>query len=244
MKRLAWLSSIPLLLALPAAALAADGYTTGNVNLRAGPDTSYPLLDTVPAGAPVDIQGCTSGWEWCDVVFQGERGWVAGNFIQYEYDDQDVLVPEYGARLGIPIVTFVIGSYWDRYYRDRPFYRERSRWYARPVPHRPPPPPPRHRVPPRHAAPYRPTPPHRPEPPHRPASPRPAPGHQAPSHPSPPHHARPPQAPTHPAPPHAGASPHPAPQQPQRPPAGSHPSHAPSGGHGKPNPHDQGHHGH
>ncbi|TAM18000.1 MAG: hypothetical protein EPN68_14945, partial [Rhodanobacter sp.] len=82
MRRLAWLATLPLLV-LPLTILAADGYTTGNVNLRAGPDTSYPRLDTLPAGAPVDIQGCTSGWEWCDVVFQGERGWVAGNFIQY-----------------------------------------------------------------------------------------------------------------------------------------------------------------
>ena len=140
MKRIAWLATLPLL-ALPALALAADGYTTGNVNLRAGPDPGYPLIDTLPAGAPLDIQGCTSGWEWCDVIFQGERGWVAGNFIQYDYNNQYVLVPQYGMQIGIPIVTFVIGSYWDSYYRNRPFYRERARWYARPMPRRPPPPP-------------------------------------------------------------------------------------------------------
>lgn len=119
MKRSTWLATIPLLLALPVAALAADGYATGNVNLRAGPDASYPRIDTIPAGAPLDIQGCTSGWEWCDVVFEDERGWVAGNFIQYEYDDQYVLVPQYGARIGIPVVTFAIGAYWDSYYRNQ-----------------------------------------------------------------------------------------------------------------------------
>ncbi|HKR76708.1 MAG TPA: SH3 domain-containing protein [Rhodanobacter sp.] len=149
MKRIAWLATLPLL-ALPALALAADGYTTGNVNLLAGPDPSYPLIDTIPAGAPLDVQGCTSGWEWCDVIFQDERGWVAGNFIQYDYDNQYVLVPQYGVQIGIPIVTFVISSYWDSYYRDRPFYRERSRWYARPMPHRPPPPPMHRAAPPQH----------------------------------------------------------------------------------------------
>lgn len=164
MRRLAWLATLPLLV-LPLTVLAADGYTTGNVNLRAGPDTSYPLLDTLPAGAPVNLQGCTSGWEWCDVVFQGERGWVAGNFIQYQYQNQDVLVPQYGAQIGIPIVTFVIQTYWNSYYRNRPFYSERQRWYGRPVPHRPPPRPMYRPAPPHHGAmPYRPTRPVRPMP--------------------------------------------------------------------------------
>lgn len=160
MKRTAWLATFPLL-ALPALALAVEGYTTANVNLRAGPDAGYPLIDTIPAGAPLDIQGCTSGWEWCDVIFQDERGWVAGNFIQYDYDNQYVLVPRYGMQIGIPIVTFVINSYWSSHYRDRPFYRERTRWYARPMPRRPPPPPayrpvPPHRNPPRGNPPQRP----------------------------------------------------------------------------------------
>lgn len=172
MKRIAWLATLPLL-ALPALALAADGYTTGNVNLRAGPDSGYPLIDTLPAGAPLSIQGCTSGWEWCDVIFQGERGWVAGNFIQYDYNNQYVLVPQYGVQIGIPIVTFVIGNYWDSYYRNRPFYRERTRWYARPMPRRPPPPPVRRPMPPRHGnLPNRPAPPQG-NMPQRPARPMP-----------------------------------------------------------------------
>ncbi|OOG54506.1 hypothetical protein B0E48_14570 [Rhodanobacter sp. C03] len=130
-----------LSLAFPALAQAADGYVTGNVNLRAGPDPSYPLVDQLPAGTEVDVQGCTDGWEWCDVINanDGSRGWIAGNFIQYEYQDQPVLLPEYGAQIGIPIVSFVIGSYWDNYYRGRPFYRDRATWYSRPMPHRAPP---------------------------------------------------------------------------------------------------------
>jgi uncharacterized protein YraI len=172
MKRIAWLATLPLL-ALPALALAADGYTTGNVNLRAGPDISYPLIETIPAGAPLGVQGCTSGWEWCDVIFQGNRGWVAGNFIQYDYNNQYVLVPQYGAQIGIPIVSFAISTYWDTYYRNRPFYRERASWYARPVPRRPPPPPARHPAPPHHGnMPNRPAPPHG-NTPQRPARPQP-----------------------------------------------------------------------
>ncbi len=100
------------------------------------------------------MQGCTDGWEWCDVIAYDNRGWVAGNFVEYEYQDRPVLLPAYGAQIGIPIVTFVIGSYWDNHYRNRPFYRERSRWYRRPIVRRPPPPPLRHPYrPPSHGSP-------------------------------------------------------------------------------------------
>lgn len=136
---LASLSLASLSLAFPALAQAADAYVTGNVNLRAGPDSDYPLIDQIPAGTEVNVQGCTDGWEWCDVIVYGNRGWVAGNYIEYEYQNQPVLLPSYGAQIGIPIVTFVIGNYWDNYYRSRPFYRERDRWYGRPMMHRPPP---------------------------------------------------------------------------------------------------------
>jgi uncharacterized protein YraI len=155
MKRLTWLVLASLVLAVPALAQAADGFVTGNLNLRAGPDIRYPVIATLSTGTSVSIQGCTDGWEWCDVITMGTRGWAAGSFIQYRYQNQPVMVQAYGARIGIPIVSFVIGSYWNNYYRDRPFYRQRNYWYQRPI-HRPPPrpihrPPPRpiHRPPPR-----------------------------------------------------------------------------------------------
>jgi uncharacterized protein YraI len=148
MKRLAWLVVSSLALAVPALAQAADGFVTGNVNLRAGPDPEYPLILTIPVGTPVNIQGCTSGWEWCDVTTMGTRGWVAGTFIEYRYQNRPVVVQEYGGSIGIPIISFVIGTYWGNYYSNRPFYRQRNYWYRRPIISRPPPRP-IHRPPPR-----------------------------------------------------------------------------------------------
>lgn len=141
MKRLLRSALVSLLLVVPVLAWAADGYVTGNVNLRAGPDPGYPLITTIPAGTDVSVQGCTTGWEWCDVIAFGNRGWVAGNYIQYDYQGQNVLLPTYGAQIGIPIVSFVIGTYWNNYYRGRPFYGNRNYWYHRPYVRRPPPPP-------------------------------------------------------------------------------------------------------
>lgn len=139
MKAFAWLALALLSSGTLTIAQAADGYVTGNVNLRAGPDVDYPRIDTLPAGTRVDIQGCTEGWEWCDVITMGTRGWVAGTYLQYDYQAQPVVVQDYGARIGIPVISFVIGTYWGNYYRDRPFYSQRDYWYRRPIVHRPPP---------------------------------------------------------------------------------------------------------
>jgi uncharacterized protein YraI len=145
MKRKLWSAFAVLCMVAPVCAFAAEGYVVDNVNLRAGPDPTYPLVDQLEGGTRVDVQGCTPGWEWCDVINEndGSRGWIAGNYIQYDYQDQPVLLSDYGAQIGIPIVAFSIGTYWDRYYRSRPFYGDRGNWYNRPYVRRPPPPPPR-----------------------------------------------------------------------------------------------------
>jgi uncharacterized protein YraI len=140
MKRVISSVAAMLLLGTTASAMAYDGFATGNVNLRAGPDIDYPVVTVIPVGAALSIQGCTEAWEWCDVYFAGMRGWVAGNYIQYEYNDRPVLLSGYGAAIGIPIVSFVITDYWGHYYRNRPFWVERERWYGHPYVRRAPPP--------------------------------------------------------------------------------------------------------
>lgn len=109
-------------------AVAADGYLTGNVNLRAGPDRGYPSVAMLSIGTRVAIEGCVDGWSWCDVAAGNDRGWVAGNFLQEDYHGQRVLVPAYGVQIGIPIVSFVFGTYWDDHYRNRSWYGNRQHW--------------------------------------------------------------------------------------------------------------------
>ncbi len=45
-----------------------------NVNLRQGPGTNYNIVTTIPAGAPVNVSGCSAGW--CQVTFQGLNGYL------------------------------------------------------------------------------------------------------------------------------------------------------------------------
>src|SRR5262245_6238174 len=112
-------------LCAPMLAGAAEGYVVADISLQAGPDPAYPSLEELSAGTPVSIQGCLDGWTWCDVVAVGDRGWVPGTFLEESYGGQRVVVIDYGPRIGIPIVTFSIGAYWDRHYHSRPFYAER-----------------------------------------------------------------------------------------------------------------------
>jgi len=128
MKRFLFVATLGIsMFALPPA-FGSDGYVTGNVNLRAGPDSSYPRVAMLGAGTSVVIEGCVDGWSWCDVSTNNHRGWVAGSFLQEEYQGRRVLIPEYGVQIGIPVVSFVFGTYWDNNYRNRSWYGHRERW--------------------------------------------------------------------------------------------------------------------
>ena len=120
------------MLFLPAAAHAQPAYTAGAVSLHAGPGTDYPVVALLDGGLAVNVQGCTPDYGWCDVVAGGYRGWLYARDIRYVY--QGALVPliDYGAAIGIGVVTFVIGHYWQQHYVGRPWYRHLPHWSHRP----------------------------------------------------------------------------------------------------------------
>ena len=99
-------------LVVPSIAVAANAYTTGNVNQRAGPSTNFPRVSTIPAGVAVTIFGCLRDLGWCDTSWRGQRGWVSGRYLEHLYDGRRVVVADYGTRIGVPIVSFNFGSYW------------------------------------------------------------------------------------------------------------------------------------
>ncbi|MDE1994870.1 MAG: SH3 domain-containing protein [Rhizobiaceae bacterium] len=121
--------TLTALVAIPAIAEAAEGFATANVNMRSGPSTAYPAVTLIPYGTPLEINGCLQETPWCDVSFEGGRGWVAGSYIQATYQSRRIYVgPQYYRGLGIPTVTFDLDNYWGRYYRGRDFYRQRDYW--------------------------------------------------------------------------------------------------------------------
>ena len=119
------------LFALPAAAEAANAYAVTDVNMRAGPGVQFPRIATIPAGAAVAIHSCTRQWTWCDTTWRYHRGWVSARYLQTVYEGHRVYLYERAPFLGLPIITYRVGPYWDRWYRDRPFYNERPRFDRR-----------------------------------------------------------------------------------------------------------------
>jgi len=67
------------LMALPAGAIAAEAYTTGNVNVRSGPGTGYARIGMLYEGTRVDLRGCDGNW--CNVYGPRLRGWVSANYL-------------------------------------------------------------------------------------------------------------------------------------------------------------------
>jgi hypothetical protein len=49
-----------------------------DVNMRAGPSNSQPVLAAISRGRSVEVISCR---KWCEVVFAGQRGWVYSSFI-------------------------------------------------------------------------------------------------------------------------------------------------------------------
>ncbi len=129
MKTLSLISLGLMAAILPLTAAAQEAVASKWVNLRAGPARDYPLVLQVAPGTPLAVEGCTDGYGWCDVMAPGYvRGWVYAGNLSYPYQDAQVPILEYGALIGFPIATFVIGDYWGQHYRNRPWFGDRSRW--------------------------------------------------------------------------------------------------------------------
>src|SRR5262245_48136280 len=124
----ALLAASLMMLSPAKAAARPNGYPVTNVNLRAGPGTDYPVIVVVPARSWISIGGCLADYAWCEVIFEGNRGWMRSIYLQGWYQGHYYSLRDYAPRLGYPVVAFDIGPYWDNNYRDRPFYAERARW--------------------------------------------------------------------------------------------------------------------
>ena len=75
-------SALGLAVVMPNAAAAMDGFASVTLNEYAGPSTEYPLVSTIPAGASVTIYGCLVDWDWCDIQYYGDRGWVLAAYLE------------------------------------------------------------------------------------------------------------------------------------------------------------------
>lgn len=64
---------------LLSAGIASAATVTNDLNLRRGPGTGYGVIDTMPAGAYVNVIGCTGNW--CRVSWHGEVGYASASYL-------------------------------------------------------------------------------------------------------------------------------------------------------------------
>jgi uncharacterized protein YraI len=140
------------LLALASVTTAQNAMTSDSADVYAGPDGSYPEVAQLDPDTPIQVMGCLNDWSWCDVAFEGNRGWLYSPDITYQYQGGYVPLYSYAPGLGVPVVAFSFDAYWGSYYHDRPFYQQRDQWAHRTIHHqRPSGPPPSSSPPPRQA---------------------------------------------------------------------------------------------
>ena len=122
----AFLVAAALLVPGTAVAQQVGAHVTTNLNQRAGPGTRYPALVVVPQGAAVALFGCVRDLTWCDGAYRGNRGWFSARYLRIPYRNTSLTVASYVRYAHLSTVSFNIDSYWDRYYRERPFFAQLS----------------------------------------------------------------------------------------------------------------------
>jgi uncharacterized protein YraI len=108
-------------------ALAANGSTTESVQLQAGPGSQYPDVMRLAAGLKVEIHGCSAAWDWCDITWRGNRGWVLATSLSYHSEAGEPST-SLKRESGLPTATFNLEAYWNTHYAQRPWFADRDAW--------------------------------------------------------------------------------------------------------------------
>lgn len=111
-------------LALPATVAAQDLTATAqlDLNVRAGPGPTYPVVTVITANDTVAVHGCNEPQTWCDVTYGNARGWAYAPYLIYQ------AAPIVQAPTPPPQITYEAETYFNTYYQTAPFYPERDRW--------------------------------------------------------------------------------------------------------------------
>lgn len=104
---------------LLSAGIASAATVTNDLNLRSGPGTRYGVIDTMPAGAYVNVIGCSGSW--CRVSWHGRVGYASSSYLgggrAYAAEPRAYYAPPPVVRFGFGVGN---GHRWhNRGWRDR-----------------------------------------------------------------------------------------------------------------------------
>lgn len=129
-------SKLRLLLAFALAscmqlAAAETALITRSVNVRSGPNAALPTVTWLLTGTRVTVLGCISNWSWCDVTSGRERGWIYSRYLSMPFQGTAMTIVAGGPALGLPVVEFALGPYWDEHYQGRLWFAQKAQWQLR-----------------------------------------------------------------------------------------------------------------
>ena len=107
---------------LVSAGIASAATVSNDLNLRSGPGTGYRVIDTMPAGAYVNVIGCSGSW--CRVNWHGRVGYASASYIGGD-GGYYAAAPVYVAPP--PVVSFGFGfGNGPRWHHNRHHWRGRN----------------------------------------------------------------------------------------------------------------------
>ena len=74
-------AALGIFLASMTAASALDGVALNDAKMHIGPAADYPMVESIPAGTKILIDGCTEGKGWCVAQFGGRHGWIPAESV-------------------------------------------------------------------------------------------------------------------------------------------------------------------
>jgi uncharacterized protein YraI len=101
---------------------------TDSANVRSGPDRSLPTVTWLLSGTRVTVVGCVANWRWCDVIAGRDRGWVYTRYLSVPFQGSAVTISKGGPNLGLTVIDFALGPYWDEHYQGKLFFGQKARW--------------------------------------------------------------------------------------------------------------------
>jgi len=112
---------------IASAGIASAATVTNDLNLRSGPGTGYRVVDTMPAGAYVNVIGC--GGSWCRVNWRGEVGYASASYLARGGRAVYAAEPVYVAPP--PVVSFGFGFGNGPRWHGHRWHGHRGGWHHR-----------------------------------------------------------------------------------------------------------------
>ncbi len=77
-----------------------------SLNVRSSPGPQYPVVGVIPDNSKATIIGCTQGSLWCQVRFNGIKGWAYSKYLTAQLSGRSLVVSEGLARF--PSTTYEV----------------------------------------------------------------------------------------------------------------------------------------